>query len=115
MDRGDHHSVIFNPKDHTLENRKLFLGNLNHSASKEDVRAVAEPFGTITHIIVLEGKGFGFVEFSTAEEAANAKAGLDGQELLGRPLKVDFAKPRTDNNNRGRDNRDRRPYNNRRF
>ncbi len=86
-----------------MENKKLFLGNLNHSATKEHVTEICEPFGTVTHVIVLEGKGFGFVEFSTAEEAEKAKAGLDGQELLGRPLKVDFAKPRTDN-------RERRPF-----
>lgn len=37
-------------------------------------------------------KGFGFVEFATAEEAAKAKSEMDGQELWGRPIKVDFAK-----------------------
>jgi len=83
-----------------LENKKLFLGNLNHSATKDQVREVCAPFGTVTDVIVLEGKGFGFVEFSSVEEASKAKAALDGQDFLGRPLKVDFAKPRTDRGER---------------
>lgn len=37
-------------------------------------------------------KGFGFVEFQNAEDAAKAKAEMDGQELWGRAIKVDFAK-----------------------
>lgn len=37
-------------------------------------------------------KGFGFVEFKNADDAAKAKAEMDGQELWGRAIKVDFAK-----------------------
>lgn len=37
-------------------------------------------------------KGFGFVEFANADDAARAQAEMDGQELWGRPIKVDFAK-----------------------
>ena len=37
-------------------------------------------------------KGFGFVEFASAEDARRAQAEMDGQELWGRPIKVDFAK-----------------------
>ncbi len=91
-----------------MENKKLFLGNVNHSATKEQVREMFAPFGTISDVIVLEGKGFGFVEFSSVEEATKAKGELDGQDFLGQPLRVDFAKPRAD---RGA----RKPYNNRRF
>ena len=37
-------------------------------------------------------KGFGFVEFKNADDAAKARAEMDGQELWGRAIKVDFAK-----------------------
>ena len=37
-------------------------------------------------------KGFGFVEFANAEDAAKAKAEMDGKEVRGRAIKVDFAK-----------------------
>lgn len=39
-----------------------------------------------------KSKGFGFVEFQNAEDAAKAKVEMDGQELWGRAIKVDFAK-----------------------
>lgn len=37
-------------------------------------------------------KWFGFVEFANAEDAAKAKAEMDGKEVRGRSIKVDFAK-----------------------
>ena len=39
-----------------------------------------------------KSKGFGFVEFQNAEDAAKAKAEMDGQEVWGRAIAVDFAK-----------------------
>lgn len=39
-----------------------------------------------------KSKGFGFVEFANADDAAKAKAEMDGQEIRGRMIKVDFAK-----------------------
>jgi len=46
-------------------------------------------------------KGFAFVEMGSNEEAKAAKEKLNGQDLHGRALKIDDAKPRTDK----RDNR----------
>ena len=37
-------------------------------------------------------KGFWFVEFANADDAAKAKAEMDGVEVWGRAIKVDFAK-----------------------
>ena len=39
-------------------------------------------------------KGFGFVEMGSAEEAQAAIEQFDGQELDGRPLKVNIARPK---------------------
>ena len=39
-----------------------------------------------------KSKGFGFVEFQNPADAAKAKEEMDGQELWGRAIKVDFAK-----------------------
>ncbi|NOZ45032.1 MAG: hypothetical protein GXP45_08040 [bacterium] len=36
-------------------------------------------------------RGFGFVEFENAEDASKAQSAMDGSELEGRTLKVDFA------------------------
>lgn len=49
-------------------------------------------------------KGFGFVEMATDEEAQAAIAMWNGQELGGRRIKVDEARPREDKPRRQYDN-----------
>ena len=46
-------------------------------------------------------RGFGFVEMSTKEEAANAISDLNGKEVDGRALTVNEAKPREDRGGSG--------------
>lgn len=41
-------------------------------------------------------KGFGFVTFATADEAAAAKNDLDGAEVNGRSIFIDFARPQAE-------------------
>jgi heterogeneous nuclear ribonucleoprotein A1/A3 len=41
-----------------------------------------------------KSRGFGFVEFATVEDATAAKEAMDGAELDGRAIKVDFAQER---------------------
>ena len=43
-------------------------------------------------------KGFGFVEFVNAADAAKAKEALDGAEVDGRAIRVDFATEKQENN-----------------
>ena len=63
-----------------------------------DLREEFSPYGEIVFARVnldretKRSKGFGFVEFANADDAAKAKAEMDWQELWGRPIKVDFAK-----------------------
>ncbi|MEK7451855.1 MAG: RNA-binding protein, partial [Patescibacteria group bacterium] len=40
-----------------------------------------------------KSRGFGFVEMSTEAEAEAAVKGLDGKDLMGRPLAVSVARP----------------------
>ena len=54
---------------------------------------------------IIEGKGFGFVEMSSPEEAEAAKTALNDTDFNGRPLKIDEAKPfkpRSDSGNNRR-------------
>lgn len=44
-------------------------------------------------------KGFGYVTFSTVDEATAALKGAQGIEVAGRPLRLDFSTPRPDNGN----------------
>jgi len=48
-----------------------------------------------------QSKGFGFVEFSNAEQAKQALS-LDGTDFGGRSLKVNEARPKNDNGGRAR-------------
>ena len=77
---------------------KLFVGGLNWQMRGNDLREEFSKFGEIVFARVnldretKKSKGFGFVEFANAEDAARAKAEMDEQEVWGRPIKVDFAK-----------------------
>ena len=77
---------------------KLFVGGLNRQMRGNDLREEFSKFGEIVFARVnldketKRSKGFGFVEFANPEDAAKAKADMDGQEVWGRPIKVDFAK-----------------------
>ncbi|PIS07351.1 RNA-binding protein [Candidatus Berkelbacteria bacterium CG10_big_fil_rev_8_21_14_0_10_43_13] len=80
-------------------NQKLFIGGLAWAATDEDLNEAFAPFGNVVSASVVKypdtgrSKGFGFVEYETVEEATKAKEGLDGKEIAGRPIKVDFARP----------------------
>lgn len=50
---------------------KLFLGGLPQNCNTEAVREYFGQFGTLTDAVCMEGRGFGFVTFETAEEAAS--------------------------------------------
>ena len=81
------------------EIRKCFLGNLPYSIEDDNVREFFKDVGEITDIHWLTDKesgqfyGSGFIEFGTHAEAKAAVAKA-GEDLMGRPLKVDLAKPR---------------------
>lgn len=76
-----------------MQGNRLYVGNLNYSVTDDQLRGLFAAHGQVKSANVIEGKGFGFVEMSTPEEARKAKEALDGQEFEGRNLKVDEAKP----------------------
>ena len=87
---------------------KMFVGNLSWSATEEDLNQLFGQFGTVESVEVLKDKftgrarGFGFVTMSTAEQATAAVAGTDGQDFMGRPMKVNIARPREEGAERPR-------------
>lgn len=78
-----------------MQGRKLYVGNFSYFLTKEDLGNLFSTHGEIKDINLIEGKGFGFVEMSSPEEADKAKAALNGTEYKGRILRVDEARPRT--------------------
>ena len=81
-----------------ISQTKLFVGGLNWQMRGNDLRETFSPYGEIVFARVnldretKRSKGFGFVEFANADDAAKAKAEMDGKEVRGRAIKVDFAK-----------------------
>ncbi len=79
---------------------KLYVGNLSKQVNDAQLSDLAKPFGTLLSANVAvekgsgESKGFGFIEFTTADEGKAAIAGLDGKDVNGQALKVNEARPR---------------------
>ncbi len=83
---------------------KLYVGNLAFETSGENLREHFAQAGTVETATVVEdrdtgrSRGFGFVEMSTKEEAEAAIAQFNGNDLNGRNLNVNVAKPRESRN-----------------
>ena len=86
-----------------METANLYIGNINYKASESDISALFGEYGNVTSVKLIEKdglkKGFGFVEFDSAESAKNAQSALNEQEFMGRNLRVDFARPKQNNFN----------------
>jgi RNA recognition motif-containing protein len=93
-----------------MQGSRLYVGNLKYSVSTSQLEELFANYGEVKQVNIIEGKGFGFVEMSSAEEAEKAKESLNGTDFEGRVLRVDEARPP-----RTRDRRDDTERRNRRF
>lgn len=79
---------------------KLFVGNLSRQVTDAELNALATPYGQpVSASIAIErksgeSKGFGFIEYGSADEAQAAITGLHGREVNGQLLEVAESKPR---------------------
>ncbi|KAI8613819.1 hypothetical protein BC830DRAFT_1066216, partial [Chytriomyces sp. MP71] len=77
---------------------KVFVGNLAFSATEQDISAAFSLAGEVTKVTIIRkyGKpqGYGFVSYKTDADAHKAVELLNKQDVLGRPVNVDVAKPR---------------------
>ena len=78
----------------------IYVGNLSLQTTEEELRLAFEAFGRVESATIIKDKftgdsrGFGFVEMPTKDEAKAAITGLNGQQLGGRALNVNEARPR---------------------
>jgi cold-inducible RNA-binding protein len=78
---------------------KLYVGNLPYSYRDSDMEQAFSQYGTVSSAKVMmerdtgRSKGFGFVEMSTEAEAKAAIEGMNGQQIGGRGLVVNEARP----------------------
>jgi len=81
----------------------LFIGNISFEANNEIVMETFAPYGTVNRVSLPTDresgnlKGFGYVDFETVEESTAALEALNGVDIAGRRIRVDFAGPRPDN------------------
>lgn len=80
----------------------IYVGNLPRNLSESELRQTFENFGEVATVSIIKDKysgqsrGFGFIEMPSQQEAERAIAALNGQELKGRTITVNQARPRED-------------------
>ena len=86
---------------HNSRNMKnIFVGNLDFASTESSIRALFEPYGNVERVNLVtdrdtgRSRGFAFVEMSDAGEADRAINALNGQQLDGRSLNINEARPK---------------------
>lgn len=78
---------------------KIYVGNMSYSTTEDELRDLFAPYGEVVSVSVVydratgRPRGFAFVEMGTSEAAQSAISALNGQEVGGRQLRVNEAKP----------------------
>ena len=86
----------------TIETNKLFVGNLHWNVRWQQLKEFFSQWGEVAYASVSldretkKSRGFWFVTFVNAEDAARAKEETVDMELEGRTVYVDFARARDD-------------------
>lgn len=80
----------------------IFVGNLSYQTTEQELEAAFGAYGPVERASVVrdrdtgQPRGFAFVEMTNKADAMKAIEGLDGQELGGRAIKVNEARPKED-------------------
>jgi RNA recognition motif-containing protein len=78
----------------------LYVGNLSYDTTEDTLRALFAEYGQVESVNLItdrytgRSRGFAFVEMSAEDAAQEAMRGLSGQQVDGREIKVDKAKPK---------------------
>ncbi|EPS69562.1 hypothetical protein M569_05204, partial [Genlisea aurea] len=84
-----------------MSSSKLFIGGLSYGTDDMSLREAFCKYGDVAEARVIvdrdtgRSRGFGFVTYSSEEEASAAIQALDQQDLQGRRIRVDYANDRT--------------------
>jgi cold-inducible RNA-binding protein len=80
--------------------KNIFVGNLSFGSTEDDIRALFEAYGKVDRVSIVtdrdsgQPRGFAFVEMPNDAEGDKAIAGVNGQEIGGRALNVNEARPK---------------------
>jgi len=81
--------------------KKLYVGNLPSSITDETLQQIFAQVGTVESVKIITdrytgvNRGFGFVEMTSNQEAADAISKLNGTDCQGKALTVAEARPQT--------------------
>jgi RNA recognition motif-containing protein len=84
-----------------MNGTKLYVGNLSYSVTNEQLKELFTQYGEVRQANVIEGKGFGFVEMSSPEDAEKARKALNGSDFKGRAMRIEEARPQKPRPSRG--------------
>ncbi len=79
---------------------QLYAGNLNYGMTDDSLKQLFESHGEVVSAKIIrdratgKSKGFGFIEMSSDTEAESAIEILNGSEVEGRNIRVNFARPK---------------------
>ena len=78
----------------------IYVGNLSYQSGEDDLRELFAQYGEVQKVSIIKdrdsgrSKGFGFVEMADTAAARKAIDALNDQELKGRKLRINEARPR---------------------
>ncbi|KAF7014923.1 hypothetical protein CFC21_028848 [Triticum aestivum] len=83
-----------------MSSSKLFVGGLSYATDDPTLRDAFSGYGDVLEARIImdresgRSKGFGFVTYASTEAAAAAISAMDGRDLHGRMIKVEYASDR---------------------
>ena len=99
-DRADNRAKQFGDQKGTPCN-SLWVGNISFDATAEMIGEAFGEYGSVTRVSLPTDretgspKGYGYVDFSSVDEAKQAMEHLNGSDIMGRSIRLDYATPRT--------------------
>ena len=84
----------------------IYVGNLSYEATQDDLRQAFQAHGEVSSVSIIMDKmtgrsrGFGFVEMPDQGAGQAAISALNLQEIRGRAMTVNEARPKTDSGSR---------------
>jgi len=86
----------------------IYVGNLSYRATEEQLREAFGQYGQVSQVSIImdretgRSRGFAFVEMPNSQEAQSAIENLNQQEVAGRRVTVNEARPREERSGGGR-------------
>ncbi len=87
--------------------KNIYVGNISYSTTEDELESLFAQHGSVRSVKIIvdrmtdRSKGFGFVEMDDDAQADAAIQALNGQEFMGRSLRVSEARGRGDRNRDG--------------